>query len=233
MMIKKKKKQAISLLAMGPFLDRYVSGDWVQAYPWSRASALLAAASCLAAVGVNVSQFACLGRFSAVSYQVLGHSKTITVLVGGWAIFGDAITPRQALGMCLAVAGMVGYGVASSNPPTSAPAAAAAAAAAANAAGAGSTAAAGAAATGGSSAAAAAVAAAAAALGGGGGKGSSNGSSPGQRNKSSGGGADLGSSGSEAFGGASTRSPKLRSGGGLLPADDVSLSPGQRIRAAV
>lgn len=156
---------------MGPFLDRYITGDWVQAYAWSRASALLALASCAAAVGVNVSQFACLGRFSAVSYQVLGHSKTITVLVGGWAIFGDLITARQAFGMLLAVAGMVGYGVASSSSPAaSAPAGAAGGAA-------GSASSAGAAGASSTATAAAAVAAAAAALAGGGPKTAS--SSPG------------------------------------------------------
>ena len=200
---------------MGPFLDRYITGDWVHAYAWSRASAFLAVASCIAAVGVNVSQFACLGRFSAVSYQVLGHSKTITVLVGGWAIFGDVITARQALGMLLAVAGMVGYGVASSAAvAASTPAASSASAAA----GASSSAA---------TTAAAAVAAAAAALAGGGvSKAASPSGSNGNRGTSAAG---------EGLGGSSSRSPKLRAGGGLLPADanGSALSPGQRIRAAV
>ena len=201
---------------MGPFLDKYITGDWVHAYAWSRASALLAVASCAAAVGVNVSQFACLGRFSAVSYQVLGHSKTITVLVGGWAIFGDVITARQALGMLLAVAGMVGYGVASSSAPAAPAAAGAAGGSAPAAAGASSAA-----------TAAAAVAAAAAALAG----GVSKTASP-SGNGGNGGGA---SADGEGFGGSSSRSPKLRAGGGLLPADAsaLALSPGQRIRAAV
>ncbi len=48
--------------------------------------------------------------------QVLGHSKTILVLLGGWALLGDTITPKQLCGMVLAVAGMVAYGVASSQP---------------------------------------------------------------------------------------------------------------------
>lgn len=199
---------------MGPFLDRYITGDWVHAYAWSRASAFLAVASCIAAVGVNVSQFACLGRFSAVSYQVLGHSKTITVLVGGWAIFGDVITARQALGMLLAVAGMVGYGVASS------------AAAAASTPAASSSAAAGASSSAATTAAAAVAAAAAALAGGGVSKAASPSGSNGNRGTSADG---------EGFGGSSSRSPKLRAGGGLLPADanGAALSPGQRIRAAV
>ena len=46
--------------------------------------------------------------------QVLGHSKTILVLMGGWAFLGDRVSQRQLAGMALAVAGMVAYGVESS-----------------------------------------------------------------------------------------------------------------------
>lgn len=44
----------------------------------------------------------------------MGHSKTVLVLLGGWAFLGDRVSSRQAFGMALAVAGMVAYGVASS-----------------------------------------------------------------------------------------------------------------------
>lgn len=46
--------------------------------------------------------------------QVLGHTKTILVLLGGWMFLGDNISGRQFAGMCLAVLGMVAYGVESS-----------------------------------------------------------------------------------------------------------------------
>lgn len=45
--------------------------------------------------------------------QVLGHSKTMLVLLGGWAFLGDQINLKQLAGMALAVVGMVAYGVAS------------------------------------------------------------------------------------------------------------------------
>jgi hypothetical protein len=48
------------------------------------------------------------GRVRAV--QVLGHTKTICVLLGGAFFFNEIITARIACGMALAVAGMVGYG---------------------------------------------------------------------------------------------------------------------------
>jgi len=50
----------------------------------------------------------------AVHAQVLGHSKTVLVLLGGWAFLGDHVSGRQAFGMALAVVGMVAYGMASS-----------------------------------------------------------------------------------------------------------------------
>ena len=43
-------------------------------------------------------------------YQVLGHVKTVLVLLGGWLIFGDRITLLQILGIAVAVSGMVLYG---------------------------------------------------------------------------------------------------------------------------
>lgn len=49
-----------------------------------------------------------------VPAQVLGHSKTVLVLLGGWAFLGDKVSGRQAFGMALAVAGMIAYGLASS-----------------------------------------------------------------------------------------------------------------------
>ena len=48
--------------------------------------------------------------------QVLGHSKTVCVLLGGWAFLGDKVAPKQLLGMALAVFGMVLYGFSTCGP---------------------------------------------------------------------------------------------------------------------
>jgi hypothetical protein len=42
--------------------------------------------------------------------QVLGHAKTVTVLLVGWMYFGDQMPARKLAGMVLAVLGMVMYG---------------------------------------------------------------------------------------------------------------------------
>ena len=48
--------------------------------------------------------------------QVLGHTKTVVVLLGGWAFLGDHISLQQFGGMLTAVAGMVLYGFATCAP---------------------------------------------------------------------------------------------------------------------
>ena len=104
--------QAGSIALMSPFMDKNVSGRWITSYEWTLPSASCLLVSCMFAVLVNVSQFLCLGRFSAVSYQVVGHAKTILVLLIGWACFGGVLSTHQTVGMVLAVSGMVLYGVA-------------------------------------------------------------------------------------------------------------------------
>ena len=73
--------------------------------------------SCTIAVGTNLSQFICIGRFTAVTFQVLGHMKTILVLILGFIFFGkEGLNLHVVLGMIIAIAGMVWYGSASSKP---------------------------------------------------------------------------------------------------------------------
>ena len=73
--------------------------------------------SCSIAVGTNLSQFICIGRFTAVSFQVLGHMKTILVLILGFIFFGkEGLNVQVIVGMIIAIAGMIWYGNASSKP---------------------------------------------------------------------------------------------------------------------
>ena len=73
--------------------------------------------SCIIAVGTNLSQFICIGRFTAVTFQVLGHMKTVLVLILGFFLFGrEGMNLQVVLGMMLAILGMIWYGNASSKP---------------------------------------------------------------------------------------------------------------------
>lgn len=109
--------QAVSLLLVGPFLDCWLTGKRVYAYDYTLTSVSFIILSCTIAVGTNLSQFICIGRFTAVSFQVLGHMKTILVLILGFIFFGkEGLNSQVILGMLIAVAGMMWYGNASAKP---------------------------------------------------------------------------------------------------------------------
>ncbi|XP_057502847.1 UDP-rhamnose/UDP-galactose transporter 2-like isoform X2 [Actinidia eriantha] len=65
--------------------------------------------SCSLAVFCNISQYLCIGRFSAVSFQVLGHMKTVCVLTLGWLLFDSQLTFKNIMGMVIAILGMIIY----------------------------------------------------------------------------------------------------------------------------
>ncbi|KAM7252846.1 hypothetical protein ACFE04_025464 [Oxalis oulophora] len=101
--------QAISLLIFGPFIDYFLSDKFITTYKMSSGAVLFILLSCSLAVFCNVSQYLCIGRFSAVSFQVLGHMKTVCVLILGWLLFDSAMTFKNIMGMLIAVLGMVIY----------------------------------------------------------------------------------------------------------------------------
>jgi len=43
--------------------------------------------SCLFALGVNISNYLVLGKTSPLTYQVLGHLKTVLILILGFTVF--------------------------------------------------------------------------------------------------------------------------------------------------
>ncbi|KAI3682790.1 hypothetical protein L1987_83034 [Smallanthus sonchifolius] len=103
--------QALSLLIFGPFIDYYLSGNLVSTYmkTISWGAILFILISCALAVFCNISQYLCIGRFSGVSFQVLGHMKTVCVLTLGWLLFDSELTFKNIMGMLVAVGGMVVY----------------------------------------------------------------------------------------------------------------------------
>ncbi|PKA58495.1 UDP-galactose transporter 2 [Apostasia shenzhenica] len=109
--------QAASLLLLGPFVDYWLTSKRVDAFNYNVIAVFFIILSCIIAIGTNLSQFICIGRFTAVSFQVLGHMKTILVLVLGFFFFGkEGLNLHVILGMILAVVGMIWYGNASSKP---------------------------------------------------------------------------------------------------------------------
>ncbi|CAI5474318.1 unnamed protein product [Closterium sp. Yama58-4] len=101
--------QAASLLLLGPAVDFLLTGHSVIHYTLTASATAWILLSCILALLTTVSVYLCIGKFSAVSFQVLGHMKTIAILLLGWVVFKDPLTPKSLLGMLLAVAGMVLY----------------------------------------------------------------------------------------------------------------------------
>ncbi|KAL9160969.1 hypothetical protein ABFS82_08G235100 [Erythranthe guttata] len=109
--------QAVSLLLVGPFMDYWLTEKRVDAFHYTSTSTMFVVLSCAIAIGTNLSQFICIGRFTAVSFQVLGHMKTILVLILGFLFFGkEGLNLHVVVGMMVAIVGMVWYGHASSRP---------------------------------------------------------------------------------------------------------------------
>lgn len=101
--------QALSLLLLGPFVDYSLGGKFILNYKISSGAIFFILLSCCLAVFCNVSQYLCIGRFSAVSFQVLGHMKTVCVLTLGWLLFDSELTFKNIMGMIIAVVGMIIY----------------------------------------------------------------------------------------------------------------------------
>ncbi|XP_044475696.1 UDP-rhamnose/UDP-galactose transporter 6-like [Mangifera indica] len=109
--------QAATLLLIGPFLDYWLIGKRIDTYDYQTASVVFIILSCTIAVGTNLSQFICIGRFTAVSFQVVGHMKTVLVLFMGFVFFGkEGLNLQVVLGMIIAVIGMIWYSNASTKP---------------------------------------------------------------------------------------------------------------------
>ncbi|WOL13981.1 UDP-galactose transporter 2-like isoform X1 [Canna indica] len=101
--------QALSLILLGPIIDFYLNGKSILKCEFSTAAIAFILLSRVLAVFCNINQYLCIGRFSAVSFQVIGHMKTVCVLMLGWLLFDSDLTLKNIAGMALAVVGMVVY----------------------------------------------------------------------------------------------------------------------------
>ncbi|CAI5465212.1 unnamed protein product [Closterium sp. Yama58-4] len=102
--------QAFLLLLIGPPLDFYLTSRSLLSFHFSPGALLFLLLSGLLAVACNLSVYLCIGRFSATTYQVLGHIKTVLVIGIGVVFFHSPLSLHSMLGMSLAVLGMAMYG---------------------------------------------------------------------------------------------------------------------------
>lgn len=72
--------QCFFLYVVGPIIDYKIASVWVFDYIWTGQAIFMVFLSCALAVIVNFSQFFCLGKFSAVSFQVSTHKKSVFMI---------------------------------------------------------------------------------------------------------------------------------------------------------
>jgi len=78
-------------------------------YNMTFGAALAIAISSVLGLLVNYSTFLVIGETSSLTYNVVGHIKTVIILVGGVLLFGDDMEFRKALGVGVTIVGMVWY----------------------------------------------------------------------------------------------------------------------------
>lgn len=96
----------IGMLIMCPFFDD-TSG--LAEYIYSTGTVTRILVSCVFALGVNISNYLVLGKTSPLTYQVLGHLKTVLILILGFTMFNKTVDPRNIIGIIVAMFGVVGY----------------------------------------------------------------------------------------------------------------------------
>eukprot|EP00198_Chlamydomonas_reinhardtii_P002336 XP_001691672.1 predicted protein [Chlamydomonas reinhardtii] len=58
---------------------------------------------------VSLSTFLVIGATSSLTYNVVGHLKTLIILTGGCMFFGDTMPLKKFIGVCIAMMGIIWY----------------------------------------------------------------------------------------------------------------------------
>lgn len=58
---------------------------------------------------VTLSTFLFIGATSSLTYNVVGHMKTVLIVSGGVLIFGDSMALKKLGGLCIAMSGIIWY----------------------------------------------------------------------------------------------------------------------------
>lgn len=66
-------------------------------------------ASGIVAFAVNLSVYWVIKNTSALTYNMIGHMKTVSILVGGFVLFQDSLNYKQFLGILLTLFGLFSY----------------------------------------------------------------------------------------------------------------------------
>ncbi|KAG5176657.1 triose-phosphate transporter family-domain-containing protein [Tribonema minus] len=96
----------VGMLLMMPLFDDLTR---LSAFELTRPVVVRIAVSCVMALAVNITNYLVLGKTDPLTYQVLGHFKTITILVLGFTLFAAPLIPKNLAGVALAMGGVIMY----------------------------------------------------------------------------------------------------------------------------
>jgi solute carrier family 35 protein E3 len=85
------------------------SADTLLGYPYGLWSLLAILLSAVLGLLVSLSTFLVIGATSSLTYNVVGHLKTVIILSGGCVFFGDSMPLNKLMGVCVAMGGIVWY----------------------------------------------------------------------------------------------------------------------------
>lgn len=102
---------ALFILPFVPLFDNYAMNDLNSIWYYNFNPTNMSIISVTGFFGflVNVSIFLVIGRSSPLSYNILGHCKTVVVLLSDFLIFGRPFTFKSSVGIVLTLIGVFWY----------------------------------------------------------------------------------------------------------------------------
>lgn len=82
--------------------------NWFENYCTTSAIATIIISGCLGLL-VSLSTFLLIGATSPLTYNIVGHLKTVSILTMGILAFGDSVSGKKLLGIAMALTGVIMY----------------------------------------------------------------------------------------------------------------------------
>lgn len=102
---------ALFIMPLVPIFDNWSMNDLESIWFYNFTSKNMSIISVTGFFGflVNISIFLVIGRSSPVSYNILGHCKTVVVLLSDYMLFGRPFTLKSSFGIVLTLIGVFWY----------------------------------------------------------------------------------------------------------------------------
>lgn len=92
-----------------PFVEPFQETPSVFTYAYTNIAVLCVLASCLLGSIVTISSLSWMPYVSSLTFNLLGHIKTLTVVTAGCVLYKDIFSSQQIVGLLLAISGLISY----------------------------------------------------------------------------------------------------------------------------